>query len=822
MSSFSLGLLDPPEPLFLGELGNGKDHMEVDGEAVDWENADDDDAAKAALQLGGLPIAEPEADGTSGGGGRAEHKAVGTKKIASKDAADKVARLSQEIKRLRGELEQARITVGVAQAMETAARNEMAQLRDKMCALEVQLGVMSAERSRVEDALKDRDATLARVRDERADMVAQRDGLRQEVKWLRGEIDDGGHRRKRSKKDEESITADESSMDYRSGESAQVSTGRSSDLPQSFEGMTVEEQRARAIEERERQLPPPLTTRWPKFYDEPTLDSMKYDVPPAPPPRQAVDSRGYPTDQFSWERMLLLSRDNHLWVYSFRVFAIYAFALLLEPEQRNEVHKIALVDYRMTDWMANTLTAIAKDKAGQDALWNTYDRMNYSTVVWDPVTFAGWIQFREKGVRGCQFKDDCFTLYWPEVRGANLFAVISVNREDPCPKLGRLNIEKLLIRILATPGQYETAVRDNDWMIADELRPRSWNPDTALTATIEEVMEEMTIMGIDVDRVNDCYPFAHEWLKTVADGSAPATGWSAEEAGLMRNNALNAGSAPPPFHDDEPLFPRHPALPFIATGDRLVQTELSHWAHPLLKDMKREDGSQIGARMARTVRMRSLPYFNRNHWIKHNPWSVERQAVREDRKTSNKRAGNRGGARGGVRGRGGHPYSSAPDKGKSREVMAITPPLKFAVPAFNPSPALTTGSRSRRTVGPPNEAGPSGYIGASSAPLVFAPLSPEAFAASARASLTGASTSSSGIAPTVSLPTSGRTSSSNSSVPATNGSGLFGNNPAQASGSTSQSVPASSSPSGDGAATRPKSPDGTGLDYGSADVPMAD
>ncbi|KAJ7102702.1 hypothetical protein C8R44DRAFT_746687 [Mycena epipterygia] len=321
--------------------------------------------------------------------------------------------------------------------------------------------------------------------------------------------------------------------------------------------------------------------------------------------------------------------------------------------------------------------------------WKFFGRtFGTANCFWDPVTFAGWIQFREKG----------------------------------------------------------KAMRDNDWMIADDLCPWSWNPDTALTATIEEVMEEMTIMGIDVDRVNDCYPFAHEWLKTVADGSAPATGWTAEEAGLMCNDALSTGPAPQPFHDNKPLFPRHPALPFIATGDRLVQTELSHWAHPVLKDMKCEDGSQIGAQMARTIRMRSLPYFNRNHWIKHNPWSVERQAVREDRKTSNKCAGNRGG---------------------------ICPIVTRHICSIGASFL----NRSLNKLGYSPHHQPSHYW------KKF--VEPQQCIRNQQAC-------------------------------------IVRHSPAQASGSTSHSVPASSMPSGDGAATRPKSPDGAGLDYGPADVSMID
>ncbi|KAJ6525474.1 hypothetical protein DFH09DRAFT_1328999 [Mycena vulgaris] len=351
----------------------------------------------------------------------------------------------------------------------------------------------------------------------------------------------------------------------------------------------------------------------------PTIDSIGYS--PLPPlvadVRDQVDNRGYPITKIAWERQFLQSVEQHLWVYGFRMFAMWVYSRSIPAAMRNEAQQWAIDHYYMADWFSETLSALAHQETENRELIARFKSTGRSDLDFNVLGLAQMIQYQEHAPRGCPFIDDSWTLCMRDVRGAMLMEVLSVDR---APKhhhalasecAAHTRIEKMLITLLAMPNLYMTRVTDLDVLIADEFAPHSWPLATAGTTTEDDIIWSMAEQGVLIEMVEDVYQHALKWITEVAAMDTIPLGWDAGEAAaiIARSNDV---PAPLGLADDNVVVPRHPMLPWKSKSEQIVQYELWDWRNPHTQGMKREPNSRIQAIASRVGRYLEL----------NNPWTT--------------------------------------------------------------------------------------------------------------------------------------------------------------------------------------------------------
>ncbi|KAJ7134202.1 hypothetical protein C8R44DRAFT_869869 [Mycena epipterygia] len=370
-------------------------------------------------------------------------------------------------------------------------------------------------------------------------------------------------------------------------------------------------QRQAEIDAARAQLPPSLNNahRMPT-YEGPTLEAMQFTQPPLLPADNAVDKRGYPLNEATFMCMFNTALVNRVWVYMFRIFCLWVYGHAIPEDQQLLMHKLAIERFFMTDWFAEALSALSAFK------------INISVL--DGESFAGWLQYNEMHLPGCDFIDDAWSVDKRKACGANLFDLVCIHRDNK-NKAVRVAVKKIIIEIMVSPGLYEQTVITNMWELSDARNIQHFLEEEASMLTLMSAMKiRFTEMGIDVELINDANPFAHSFLRGIIDERLPVTGWTNEAAVNILLDAQKYGLNEPAGIEEEDgrtvVLP-HPIHPWQLSGERALQDgSFAHWTHPLLQGMRREANSSIQAIINSGVHPRAPPKLEDNFLVTHNPW----------------------------------------------------------------------------------------------------------------------------------------------------------------------------------------------------------
>ncbi|KAJ7677363.1 hypothetical protein B0H17DRAFT_1139712 [Mycena rosella] len=368
-----------------------------------------------------------------------------------------------------------------------------------------------------------------------------------------------------------------------------------------------------------------------------TLESIGFSAPPEYmlDPRDELTNRGFPISQFSWERTYHLydtgaREGKHYFVYGFRHFELWLQAKFLPPAHRLLIHYLSLEYFMMHDFLAQALSVISRHRDNNRVALAKCESTSLSNLEYDPVVYRGYLQFRERAPRGCSFTDDTFTLRFRNFCGANLYKVLSLERpvdrpKSQCPsheeRVDCVRVDKLLLEVMSTPGLYEK-MDDLQTMVCDTFAPGPWPRASVQSITLDGVVNAMADMGVQINRVDDAWAFAHDYIiELLALPQLPA-GWTREEASTMLA-CSECGPAPPGFQDVDEYFPRAPTLPWKNKYDHTVHWDMAHWRHPTTRRMRRPKESVVGAMIAAgaNASRTSEPAFNTAKFQEANPWS---------------------------------------------------------------------------------------------------------------------------------------------------------------------------------------------------------
>ncbi|KAJ7088167.1 hypothetical protein C8R44DRAFT_892958 [Mycena epipterygia] len=605
-----------------------------------------------------------------------------------------VAETRLDVDRLRKEVESVRIQVGIHKELETRAREETTTVTTELVKLRADLAACkvaaNGDASRVrtlEGTLDNYEARLTRGEHQYDTVCDDNRELRMRNEELLAQLE----REPQRKRSRHAYTSEDASVDLHI---SQEQDAPMADAPfgdnhitapnrlQNHEGPistfglnAAEVQQLR--DERTAQLPRPVVQNG-RQYGEPIFKKIGYAIPPRPE-KHLNDKDGVPLDQYTWERTFLLSQEEHYWVYGLRHFAFWIFAQAIPEEQRLIAHTLAIKHYVLTDWMANTLSAIAQQSATNRELVVFYENLSRAKLQYNPMIFAGYIQFRQLLILGVRFYDDVHTVNLREIRGANLLEVLSTPYKKPRSaneeeRKARNHIDKLIITIFVTAGLYAERTHALGDQIADKMEPRSWPVNGALDATIDSVIECMNTFGISIAAVDDAWVFGRNVLQDVVDGGSDTAGWTVVEAAALLQSTDTSTPPPPSSPVETELWPRDPTLPFKSKWERAAQYSFSDWKHPALAGLKREQGSKIQKLIDEGKSRRAVPNFDREWFLRINPWLTPNSS--ESIAPT-------------------FPPTSVTSKGKERAAIVKIPTMATASRSSAPHPALRHGTSNR-------------------------------------------------------------------------------------------------------------------------------
>ncbi|KAJ7645394.1 hypothetical protein B0H17DRAFT_1148431 [Mycena rosella] len=286
-------------------------------------------------------------------------------------------------------------------------------------------------------------------------------------------------------------------------------------------------------------------------------------VPPPPGLMDEVDAKGFPADVETW--------NIHC------------------------VQQTALEDFYMMDWYCDILRKLARVKDATNAEKNRLLSLKRDDLPYDPKTRALLMQFREvHDVAGCGFVDKCWTLDLCLVCGLALLESVSMgNRGDKTEptRSTRLQLEKLIIELFATPRLYRTRLHHLGLTPATFFSPMHWDPLTAANATMDTVVASFAHLGVSEALVDDAYKFGQTWLHDWTYRPVAPPGWTADEVADLIN--ATAGGKEPNgfFRAEDDLFPRPPTLAWASSADNVIAFQLSHLQHSELAGMRRQPNS---------------------------------------------------------------------------------------------------------------------------------------------------------------------------------------------------------------------------------------
>ncbi|KAJ7146737.1 hypothetical protein C8R44DRAFT_724475 [Mycena epipterygia] len=547
-------------------------------------------------------------------------------------------------------MESMRVDLKVAQALsERAARDatERAELNmqlrtniaklqeclkwteNRVNELEKQLKEKEVERMDLADTVRDKLDKIADMYERMDEYCDEIDDHKAKVAKLKAELEEyesTGQPRKRTRKEEAPPSSNGCSS--RSGmgipaPNVEEITSLLEDVPP----LSYQEMQEHAIAEARAKLPKPvLGNRMPK--DLPTYASIRYVVPPTPPADAKYSTRNFPDDWPTWCRTFELQQKIHVWVYAFHHFLIFLFAMYMKPEEHLPIHEWAIAHYFISDWFAETLSAIHRDREQVIKLSVELDALSRRKLEYNPKRYIEFMQYREIEIPGIPFVDDAFSVNERAARGGNLLDVLSIPRgkakqASEAERSARGYLERLFVEVFVTPGYYERVSDEHSWMIADEFKPIPWPLEDALDATIDEVIETMTLCGVSVAMVDDMWLFGYNFVQYVVARPKVPVGWTREDA--HRLDVLVSGVERPPSlnpNDESEVVPQAPSLPWLLKSDRAVHYEFYDWYHPVYKIMRREPNSRLQDMVDKGIGGgRGAVRFDPERFAELNPWT---------------------------------------------------------------------------------------------------------------------------------------------------------------------------------------------------------
>ncbi|KAJ7120140.1 hypothetical protein C8R44DRAFT_877596 [Mycena epipterygia] len=561
-------------------------------------------------------------------------------------------------------MESLRVDLKVAQALSERAtrdaderaelnmqlRTDIAKLQERLkwtenrvSKLEKQLKEKEVERMDLADTVRDKSDKIADMYERMDEYCDEIDDHKAEIKKLKSELEEDEateQLRKRTRKEEAPPASKECSS--RSGPSTtrvceptaeDIEMMEAVDAETRARGMGIpkecrhQEMQERAIAEARAKLPKSvLGNKMPK--DLPTYSSIGYVAPPTPPTDAKYTTRNFPDDWATWCRTFEIQQKTHIWVYAFRHFLICLFAMYMKPEEHLPIHEWVLAHYFISDWFAETLSAIHRDCEQVIKLSVELDALSRGKLEYNPKQYIEFMQYREIEIPGIPFVDDAFSVDERAARGGNLLDVLSIPRgkakqASEAERAARGYLERLFVEVFVTPGYYERIADERSWMIADEFKPIPWPLEDALDATIDEVIETMTLCGVSVAMVDNAWLFGYNFVKYVVARPKIPVGWTREEA--HRLDVLSTGVERPPSLNSQAcneVVPRPPSLPWLSKSDRAVHYEFYDWYHPVYKLMRREPESRLQDMVDKGIGGgRGAVRFDPDRFAELNPWT---------------------------------------------------------------------------------------------------------------------------------------------------------------------------------------------------------
>ncbi|KAJ6494914.1 hypothetical protein DFH09DRAFT_1104019 [Mycena vulgaris] len=535
---------------------------------------------------------------------------------------------------IKTEIEKLRIALGISQALEARARDEAEKAAERACKSEVNTAALREQiewyKSRQrgsDDAAEDRAKYVKELQYDLGEAQDKIEDLKKEVQYLHAQQVEPEHKCARwVGKEREIVEPAQDAMDVETYAAEPASSAEQSLAPatvqiseeksssrtyasiaerinaEGFPGgvITLEMKQQAAAEFAQRY--PPLLKRWPGHLDrpKPMFESIGYEAPPhqSPADLEGVDKRGMPLTPVAWEFQFLSSNEQHVWVYVFHVFVLWAYGHSISEAMRSSAHKHVIANYTMPDWFADTLAVMGRQQQTNLQRLAMCRNRSQSDLEFDVQGLAEFLQYTEQSIRGCRFVDNAWTLRLRSVRRTMLLEVLNVERlrkKEFAPAqehVARIHFEKMLITLLAA------------------------------TITTEELVAEMATNGVTIELVNDAWLFARDWVKEVAESSPLPTGWTAAEANTLLAR-LNGVPDPRGFDDVNALWPQHPSLPWSSKAEQILQYEVSDWHSPYIAGMKRMANLQIQVIIdcGGTCRPPHHPH-NPEHLALNNPWTT--------------------------------------------------------------------------------------------------------------------------------------------------------------------------------------------------------
>ncbi|KAJ7639890.1 hypothetical protein B0H17DRAFT_1216784 [Mycena rosella] len=169
----------------------------------------------------------------------------------------------------------------------------------------------------------------------------------------------------------------------------------------------------------------------------------------------------------------------------------------MPPTHRLLIHYLSLEYFVMHDFLAQALSVIARHRDDNRVALAKCESTSLSNLEYDP-----WY---------------AFTLRFRNLRGANLYKVLSLERpvdrpKSQCPshdkQVDRARVDKLLLEVMSMPGLYEDKIDELQTMVCDTFAPGPWPRASVQSITLDGVVNAMADMGVQIDRVDDAW--AHQ------------------------------------------------------------------------------------------------------------------------------------------------------------------------------------------------------------------------------------------------------------------------------------------------------------------------
>ncbi|KAF8210625.1 hypothetical protein K438DRAFT_1753264 [Mycena galopus ATCC 62051] len=335
--------------------------------------------------------------------------------------------------------------------------------------------------------------------------------------------------------------------------------------------------------------------------------------------------QGFPANAESWHRTHQLQLLAQYYVYALRHFILWLNARAIPMEERTTVQRLAVQQYVMPDWFANTLSAVGYPTnavANREAreFWKTLRR---DDIGYDPTIWVGNMQYRElENERGCRPMDNALTFNMRLGRGYNLVAAHGLESpprkpEPASTRAQRVHLDKLLFQVIGTPGLYARRRRELRVPIARTLNVRWWPIRESTNITIVVVVKRLAEGGTLKTIVDDVFGFAQSFVKD--EGKIPKD-WSYADMQDILAYADGYTVHPPPlFPAERDPYPVSPFLPSIHEFVNLAKFNMSNWATPELAGLRREPGSEIARKIATARGLLKAPKST-GQLDKHNPF----------------------------------------------------------------------------------------------------------------------------------------------------------------------------------------------------------